>query len=931
MSDISHKVSPLAELHKYGQSFWLDYIRKSLITSGELNRLIHEDGLKGVTSNPTIFEKAIAGSRDYDDALRHLIRDDPQMEVGTLFEKLAIQDIQIAADVLFLVYEKSHGTDGFVSFELPPKLAHDANKSISEARRIWKEINRANVMIKVPATPEGSLIVETLTAESINVNVTLIFSLPQYEAVARAYIRGLQRCQDPGQIASVASFFISRIDTLVDKKLEKINNPQALSLRGSVALSIAKTAYQHFKDIFSGTQWEQLMQQGARPQRLLWASTSTKEPAYSDVLYVEELIGPHTVNTIPPATVNAFRDHGNVEPKLEKDLEYVKKTLEQLPGLGIDMNEIGAELQTEGLRSFAQSYDKLLSALEEKRQSILTGQEEIMTFHLGKYEDKVNARLDHWEKIGFTRRLWQRDPSLWSLDPVPEITDRLGWLFLHEKMHRQFEDFVSFAQEIHSEGMTDVVLLGMGGSSLAPEVFQNTFGNASGYPSLTVLDSTHPSAIRNMENKIDLHRTLFIVSSKSGTTLETLSLFRYFWKQMEFAGDDRGHHFIAITDPDTPLAQLAAERSFRRVFEAIPDVGGRYSALTAFGMVPAALIGMDVYEFLDRSLNMYENCAFCVRPGHSYGLVLGTAMGELALAGRDKITFLASSDVKSFPVWLEQLIAESTGKNGKGIVPIVDEPLQDPEVYSTDRFFVGFITQDDGGKIGKLMKKLNEAGHPTVRIFLKETKNLAHEIFNWEIGVASAGAVLGIHPFNQPDVQMAKDLAKKMMQGTDDISDEIIETISIDDREALSTAIDNWLTLAKPDDYVSIQAYLMPTPEMTNELQEIRQEILSGLHVATSMGYGPRFLHSIGQLHKGGPNTGLFLQLIDEIENDLEVPETDYTFGELIHASAQGDYAALKHHGRRTLRVNLKDDALRNITGLKAMIREQIKYKQIEG
>jgi transaldolase/glucose-6-phosphate isomerase len=554
-----------------------------------------------------------------------------------------------------------------------------------------------------------------------------------------------------------------------------------------------------------------------------------------------------------------------------------------------------------------------------------------MIFNLGPYQHKIDARLGQWGDIKFVKRLWERDPTLWFSEPVPEITDRLGWLSLGESMRPQLGTIVDFAQQIRKEGMTDVVLLGMGGSSLAPEVFQEIFGNALGYPSLTVLDSTHPAAVRSVRKSIDPSTTLFIVSSKSGTTLETLSLFKFFWSEMQSAGDERGRHFIAITDHRTPLARLALERGFRRTFEATPDVGGRYSALTVFGLVPAALIGIDVFKLLDNSFNRSEDGTSSDHPG-GYGLVLGAALGELTLSGRDKVTLLASPSVRSFPSWIEQLIAESTGKNGKGIVPIIDEPSLDPSWYPSDRFFISISIEGEGTEIEDRMRALDEAGHPTVRIMMKDKMDLGREILNWEIAVASAATVLGIHPFNQPDVQMTKDLAKKMMvaDGTKKGILEDVETISINDLDALREGLREWSSLVRRGDYVSIQAYLEPDAGTSEGLKQIRRNILFGLDVATSLDYGPRFLHSTGQLHKGGPNTGLFLQLIDNIEDDLDVPETDYTFGESIQASSLGDYAALRRLGRRILRINLDKDVPGALLKLKMETNDLAASKKME-
>jgi transaldolase/glucose-6-phosphate isomerase len=914
-------MNPLKELNTYGQSVWLDYIRRNLITDGELERLVKEDGLRGVTSNPTIFQKAIAGSSDYDDKLKELIDADPHAEARSLFEKVALEDIQMAADILRRVYDETDGADGLVCIELSPDLAHDSKGSIEEARRIWKEINRPNIMVKVPATSEGIPVIETLISEGINVNITLMFSLSHYEAVAHSYLKGIAKSSDPHKVASVASFFVSRVDKVVDKALEDIGTPEALELRGKVAVASAKIAYKRFKEVFSGESWERLVQKGARVQRPLWASTGTKNPSYSDILYVEELIGPDTVNTMPPATMDAFRDHGKVHPTIEEGWEEAEGILDRLAELKVDLETMTKKLQADGVKSFAESFDSLLSTLEEKRHAILHGVKDYQTLELGDLKKQVDERLKLWKKQDFSRRLWSKDPTLWFPDPQPEITDRLGWLVLPEMMHDNLEELSSFAGQIKDEGISHVVLLGMGGSSLAPDVFQSIFGNAPGYPGLLVLDSTHPSAVLSVEDKLDLNRTLFLVSSKSGTTLETLSLFRYFWNKSSLKTDNSGRHFVAITDPGTPLMKLAQERDFRRVFEANPDVGGRYSAFTYFGMVPAALIGMDIHRLIDRAWTASENGAFCISEDKAAGIVLGASLGEVC-GNHDKLTFFASGSIRSFPGWLEQLIAESTGKHDKGILPVAGEPFLSSGEYGQDRFFI-FLTLagDTDSELEDRMNALKQAGYPFIRIELKDKFDLGREIFSWEVAVASAGSVLGIHPFNQPDVQLAKDFTKKAMEkiGKEEESDE--ETLSIDEPETLAQALKDWLGQAKPGDYIALQAYLPPSQETTRALQSIRFEFLERTQLATTLGYGPRFLHSTGQLHKGGPNSGLFLQIVDEPNMELPVPETNYSFINLIKAQAVGDYRALKQRGRRILRVNLKSDVSSGLKKLSEFIR----------
>ena len=553
------------------------------------------------------------------------------------------------------------------------------------------------------------------------------------------------------------------------------------------------------------------------------------------------------------------------------------------------------------------------------------------TFHLGGLQPAVEERLRRWQADRFVPRLWEKDYRLWSPEPAPELTDRLGWLNLPETMREQMDSVAAFAENAKAEGTKHVVLLGMGGSSLAPEVFQRMFGSAPGYPELRVLDSTHPEAVRAVEAAVDLSRTLFLVSSKSGTTTETLSFLHYFWQRLSQTGSSGktnapGSHFVAITDPGTPLEKLASERSFRRVFLAPEDVGGRYSALSVFGIVPAALIGVDVRGLLDRTRQMAGACTCSPAGGQQNpGLALGAALGESALAGRNKLTFIVSPSLEALPLWFEQLIAESTGKDGKGIVPVAAEPLDEPNAYGSDRLFVRLSTQEKQDKaLESRIAVLEAAGHPLVRIELAEKEDLGQEFFRWEVAVAAASAALGIHPFNQPDVQLAKELSRKAMAEQSGQAkrwgDERAKGLSMERGEELRERLGSWLAEAQAGDYLAIQAYLSPTAETEAALQSIRVRLRERLNLATTVGFGPRFLHSTGQLHKGGPNTGLFLQLVDEPATDLPVPETSYSFGRLIRAQALGDFQALWQRGRRALQVSLGNDIPAGLRELQAVL-----------
>lgn len=526
-----------------------------------------------------------------------------------------------------------------------------------------------------------------------------------------------------------------------------------------------------------------------------------------------------------------------------------------------------------------------------------------VTFALGELAPAVDRRLAEWEAEGVGRRIWYRDPTVWAETDLPELSDRLGWLTLPGEMAAQLEELKGFASTVAEGSMTHVVLAGMGGSSLAPEVFQATLGNAEGYPELIVLDSTHPDAVRSIDDRIDLATTLFVIASKSGTTLETMSFFQYFWARLEAAGLAQGDHFIALTDPGSQLVELAETRRFRRVFETPPEVGGRYSALTAFGLVPAALIGADVDQILASAAAVAAACSAATPAAENPGLVLGAIWGEAALAGRDKVTFVVSPSLTAFPNWLEQLIAESTGKDGTGIVPVAGEDLAPPEGYADDRLFVRYRLAGENDADSELAA-LAKAGHPVVTIELAQLEDLGGEIFRAEFATAAAGAVLGIHPFNQPDVQLAKELARQAMAG-DLNGGAPIGAVSPANANELMT----WLGSLPEGGYIGLQAYAPMTATTTELLQALRLHLRDATTAATTVGFGPRFLHSTGQLHKGGPSKAIFMQLVTEPAEDLPVPETDYAFGHLIAAQAEGDYRALQERGQQVLRVQLGHDS----------------------
>ena len=957
--DPSHAgaMNPVRALETFGQSVWLDYIRRSLIASGELQRLIDDDGLRGVTSNPAIFEKAMTGSSDYKTALQELGRRQ-NLDAKGRYEQLAIEDIQAAADLLQPVYAKTKRRDGYVSLEVSPHLARDTRGTLDEAKRLWDAVGRDNLMIKVPATPEGIPAIVQLISKGINANVTLLFAQETYELVAEAYLTGLEqlaaRGGDIGSVASVASFFISRIDTAVDAaiaarlKITTNETEQALlqSLQGTVAIANAKLAYQRYRRLFSGPRWEALAKRGAMSQRVLWASTGTKNPAYRDVIYVEELIGPETVNTVPPATFEAFRDHGRPQNRLTEGIEQATDIMRSLERAGLSMKEITDRLLQEGLQLFRDAFDTLLAAVEQQGKADASSGVNQYSYALpALLAAAVRSSLKDWRDGNKVRRLWARDPSLWSNQDEGQW---LGWLGIAEDQLAHLQFLTSLAEESKRGRFTHALVLGMGGSSLCPEVMKMTFGKREGYPELLVLDSTDPAQITAIEGKINLATTLFIVSSKSGGTLEPNIFKQYFFSLVERLVGPReaGQRFIAITDPGSALQQVAEAERFRHLVFGLPSIGGRYSALSNFGMAPAAIMGVDVPRFLDRAETMAQACAASVPVEENPGLVLGTILGVLANHGRDKVTIVASPGLASLGAWLEQLLAESTGKEGKGIIPVDREAVGTSDVYGADRLFVYIRLQSGPDKSqDEAIDRLEQAGQPVVRIPVADLDNLGQEFFRWEFATAVAGAIMGLNPFNQPDVEASKIATKQltseyertgMLPPESPLMDAHGITLYADPTyvEILTAVAGKPLSLTKylrahlnqlaAGDYFALLAYLEMNGAHDAQLQAIRHRVRDTTRVATCLGFGPRFLHSTGQAYKGGPDSGVFLQITCEDAADLPVPGQRYTFGLVKAAQARGDFHVLAERGRRLLRAHLGADVPAGLATLKAAMEQAL-------
>jgi transaldolase / glucose-6-phosphate isomerase len=925
-------LSPVKQLLDFGQSAWLDYIRRSLISSGELKRLIDNDGVMGVTSNPAIFEKAITGSTDYSDALQSL-QQRKDLDAMALFEHLAIPDIQAATDVMRSVYDATKFRDGFVSLEVSPYLAHDTQATIAEARRLWKAVGRDNLMVKVPATHEGIPAIEQLLSEGININITLLFAQEMYEKVAIAYISGLEKYAASGgdlkKMASVASFFVSRIDSLIDSQIKtKLKTAQGAdadllrSVQGKVAIANAKLAYRIYKKIFSGPRWKALAAKGAQTQRLLWASTSTKDPSLRDTMYVEELIGPDTVDTIPPATLDAFRDHGQPRASLEENVDAATAIMDALARTGISMQQVTDELVRQGVKLFAEAFDKLLSAVDLKCKVAIGAVVDKQTYSLTPEVSKqVDAMVEEWQIGGKVRRLWARDASLWT---GADEGQWLGWLSITEDQLAQQDHLNELAAEIKAAGFKHALLLGMGGSSLCPEVLAKSFGNKPGFPEMHVLDSTDPAQVKTFENKIDLASTIFIVSSKSGSTLEPNIFKQYFFDRVSatIGADKAGDRFIAVTDPGSKMEQVATADHFRHIFPGVSSIGGRYSALSDFGMVPAAVMGIDAPKFLDSADVMAISCSHCLPIPQNPGVMLGIILGVLAKNGHDKVTFVTSPGIADLGAWLEQLIAESTGKIGKGLIPVDHEALAASDKYGSDRVFayLRLESKPDAAQ-DAAVDALIKAGHPVVRIEVADVMSIGQEMFRWEIATAVAGSIIGINAFNQPDVEASKIATKTLTseyEKTGSLPPEkpffaadgvqlFADDASVTTGTTLTGHLKAHLNRLGAGDYFALLAYVEMNDAHESILQEMRTGVRDAKRVATCLGFGPRFLHSTGQAYKGGPNTGVFLQITCDDKADVPVPGQKYTFGTVKAAQARGDFQVLAERKRRALRVHLSD------------------------
>jgi transaldolase/glucose-6-phosphate isomerase len=913
----------LKKLTKVGQSVWLDNINRHMIRSGELKRMIDQGEIRGVTSNPTIFNNAISKSTDYDSAIQSMSW--AGWDAESIFWQLAKEDICSATDLFRPLFDKTKGKDGFVSLEVDPRWANDGLKMLKQAETLWKEVDRPNLMIKIPGTKAGLKSIQTALSRGININITLIFSIDVYKEVIEAYFTALEdriaRNLPVNHISSVASFFVSRVDTKVDALLKEMidqkgkNVEEAKALLGKASIANTKMAYQVYKEAFTSDRFKRLKSKGAQIQRPLWASTSTKNPAYKDTLYIDELVAFNTVNTMPQQTLSAVKDHGLTTVTIEKDLAGAHDTFTQLEKLGISMKQVTDELEEEGIKSFSASFAELFHTIDQRKLEFV--------MQLGTLKAIMPDRVKKLSTTKVIEKLNRGEPALWTKDQKGQVEfkNRLAWLHSPTTTLASVMEIQKFADHCFKNGFTYALLLGMGGSSLAPEVFSELFAadKKLGDKGLTlkIVDSTDPGQIAEAEQFSQVEKTLYIISSKSGTTAEVEANINYFWNLAERKlGRKIGKHFIAITDPGTPLEKVAHQKKFAKIFPGDPGVGGRYSALTNFGMVPAALAGINIRKILENAAGM-EYVSDPETPAErNPGLVLGAVLGEAALAGKDKLTFITDPELGSLGSWLEQLVAESSGKQGKGIVPIDIEPEIGVQSYSKDRLFVYFRKS---GLQEAFTQELLLQKHSVLVFHLDDLNDIGSLFYEWEIAIAVACQILGVNPFDQPDVQLAKTLAYKMLdqyllknafpEDSPVWSNKDFQVFgkSLPKRIAarsIGDVIEIFLKLVKKDDYIAINAFLPRDLNNLKDLQAFRKSILLKTGKATTLGFGPRYLHSTGQLHKGGPNKGLFILVTHDPDKDIAIPNQKYSFGILEKGQALGDFESLQSRGRRVIRIH---------------------------
>ena len=932
-------MNPLHGLEQQGLSVWLQDLERSHIWTGALHTMVREDRLKGVLWTPAALERSIANTSDYSPALAALVSDgsDPN-EAG---ERLMVEDVQWACDILTPLHFATEGLEGFCSVPLSPHLAHDPAETLEEASRLWDLVARDNLMLAVPATPAGLEALPELIAQGFNVHASHVFSLERFQEVQEGFWRGLEDLVrsggDPSSVAAMTSVPLHLVDDYADAQIEDraasadpATADRLAAARGRVASAIAQLVLQAHTASLASERWTGLAAQGARPLRLVWCDVATGDDADPGSRYFEGFGLRDTTMVLPPALYQAVKDGRAAPAPATPSADEARTVISQLNESGVNWSAAADELENIALQVDIDSGDRLVSAIQSTRMQLIADAQPSMDLSLGEHEAAVEARIDQLDGIGYVRRLWAGDGTLFdeSVDGAELAEQSLGWLDVLSGFETYADHLLELRDKLETDQVESVVVLAMGEAGLAPNVFAQVFGQLDGSPELLVLDSTVPNQIRAVEDDITPEETLFLVSSKDGDTLEARAFEAYFLDQVKTPDN-----FAVITDPDTDLDAAAIERDYVSVVHGDLSVADHFSALSPHGIVPVAAMGLDVEELFDRVQLMVGSCSYGVPARDNPGVILGAALGELAAHGRDKLTLFSTPGLAGFLPWLEHLIAETTGKNGRGIVPVVGESLATPDRYGNDRVFVFIALEDDEDDAQSAMldriDALHEAGHPLLTFTLSDPRDLAQEMFRWQVAATTAAHVIGVNPFDQPDDESSESdadegtpadggsespaqdsLAQERVADGDGIvvySDRAnAQALSASD---LPSALRAHLDRLQPGQYFALTAFVEPTDANAAALEQIRNAVRDRYRVATTVGFGPQCSYATGQLHRSGPDTGLYMQVTCDDAEDIPVPELDYTFGELKAAQQDADFDAMSKRERRQIRVHLGADA----------------------
>jgi transaldolase/glucose-6-phosphate isomerase len=922
-SDSSSEVAEV--LRRHGQQLWLRGFRRCYSEAAPVADLIRDGVVTGLCVDLDHLEPALLEGAEYAAARRRVA--EKEADAATVGAEALLEDAAHAA-ALLARHSASDETQ-WLAVDLPPAATMSSDDVVDWARRLREAAGHGQVLVRLPGTPKGLEVLENLAAAGYGAYVQNLFSVDQVEATLAAHQRGLRLARTAGVdlagAALVAAVQLVRLDVAVDELLRdaiargSVERDALETLFGKASVASARVAHAALEKAIRDREWSDLTAAGAPVPRLAWESARNLSPARRDVELMEELVGPNTVSVVTWDGLTALLDHGHPSPRLGRHHEEAREVLTDLGAAGIEIDALAKELQTAATAADREGRARLAPALTDA-----AALPDRMLIAAGGLGAQLESAIDQAAEQQLADRIWARDAELWATDPDDQrhVRNRLGWLSLPETMLEQALPLAAIAKG--RAGGTDqrVALLGMGGSSLGAEAIRTAFAIRD----FDVVDTTVPRGVAVVASRVEPERALFLVSSKSGTTVETLALERFFAGQLQSL-EDPASRFVAVTDPGTPLHELARERGFLRVWLAPPDVGGRYSVLSVFGMLPAALMSVDIVKLLDRSRRMAVDAGPHVPAAQNPAILLGLLMSTAAAAGRNKLTFFTSPRLAGFADWAEQLIAESSGKDGRGIVPVSQEPHGLADAYGDDRIFVQLVMEGEAREPATetLLDELQAAGHPIVRIRLDDAADIGREFFRWEFATAVACAGMGVNAFDEPNVRDAKQRANAALASVSG-GDGLPEPAAIVQEESLKIIVppgdvdaarmvasgggaEDWigahLRRARPGDYFAILAFLAPETPTWHALQGLRALVRDRLGVATTAGWGPRFLHSTGQLHKGGDDSGLFLQITADDSSDLEIPGENYSFAALARAQAVGDFEALSSRGRRLLRVHL--------------------------